>query len=49
MQRKTGISELCLQDPQPVDGILSSDRKNQGLGIELNDAVVMRSPHVVIK
>jgi len=40
--------ELCLQDPQPINGKFTVT-ETPGLGIELNDAVVMRSPHVLVK
>lgn len=40
--------ELCVQDPQPVKGFFQAPDA-PGLGIELNDDVVMRSPHVSIK
>jgi L-alanine-DL-glutamate epimerase-like enolase superfamily enzyme len=40
--------ELCIQDPQPVDGFFEVTEV-PGLGIELNDAIVKRSPHVLIK
>jgi len=40
--------ELCIQDLQPINGqFYVSDAP--GLGIELNDEVVKRSPHVEIK
>ena len=45
---KTFNRELCIQDLQPVNGYFQvSDAP--GLGIELNDAVVMKSPRVVVK
>tara|TARA_R110000803_G_scaffold41461_4_gene89109 strand:+ start:13941 stop:15125 length:1185 start_codon:yes stop_codon:yes gene_type:complete len=37
--------ELCLQDPQPVDGFFQVSEA-PGIGIELNDEVVKRSPNV---
>ncbi|WP_192483390.1 MULTISPECIES: mandelate racemase/muconate lactonizing enzyme family protein [Cysteiniphilum] len=40
--------ELCLQDPQPVNGFFEVS-ETPGLGIELNDEVVMKSPRMVIK
>ena len=40
--------ELCIQDPQPVNGFFQAPDV-PGLGIELNDEVVMKSPHVEIK
>ena len=40
--------ELCLQDPQPVNGFFEVS-ETPGLGIELNDGVVMKSPRMVIK
>lgn len=39
--------ELCLQDPQPVKGYFQAPN-TPGLGIELNDEVVKRSPHVEV-
>ena len=39
--------ELCVQDPQPVNGRITVP-DTPGLGIELNDAVVMRSPRIVV-
>ncbi|MDN3652023.1 mandelate racemase/muconate lactonizing enzyme family protein [Thalassotalea ponticola] len=39
--------ELCVQDLQPVNGFFQvSDAP--GLGIELNDEIVYRSPHLVV-
>ena len=40
--------ELCIQDPQPVDGFFQAP-DIPGIGIELNDEVVKRSPHVLVK
>ena len=40
--------ELCLQDPQPVDGFFQVTEV-PGIGIELNDKVVKKSPNVTIK
>ncbi|WP_151192920.1 mandelate racemase/muconate lactonizing enzyme family protein [Cysteiniphilum sp. JM-1] len=40
--------ELCLQDPQPVNGFFEVS-ETPGLGIELNNEVVMKSPRMVIK
>jgi L-alanine-DL-glutamate epimerase-like enolase superfamily enzyme len=40
--------ELCLQDPQPVAGFFHVSEE-PGLGIELNDEVVMKSPRVEVK
>ena len=40
--------ELCLQDPQPVDGFFQVTEV-PGIGIELNDAIVKKSPNVTIK
>lgn len=40
--------ELCIQDPQPVDGFFQVTEV-PGIGIELNDEVVMRSPHMEVK
>lgn len=45
---KSWNRELCLQDPQPVDGYFVCP-DTPGLGIELNDEVVNRSPKVEIK
>ncbi|WP_018694545.1 mandelate racemase/muconate lactonizing enzyme family protein [Algicola sagamiensis] len=39
--------ELCLQDPQPNNGMIQAP-DTPGLGIELNDEIVMRSPRVVV-
>ncbi len=40
--------ELCIQDPQPVDGFFQVSEA-PGIGIELNDEIVMRSPRMEIK
>ncbi|WP_440992656.1 mandelate racemase/muconate lactonizing enzyme family protein [Cysteiniphilum litorale] len=40
--------ELCLQDPQPVNGFFEVS-ETAGLGIELNDEVVLKSPRMIIK
>ncbi|WP_415895685.1 mandelate racemase/muconate lactonizing enzyme family protein [Neptuniibacter sp. PT34_22] len=40
--------ELCIQDPQPVDGFFQVSEE-PGIGIELNDEVVMRSPRIEVK
>jgi len=40
--------ELCLQDPQPVDGFFQVTEV-PGIGIELNDVVVKRSPHITVR
>ncbi|TLU67180.1 mandelate racemase/muconate lactonizing enzyme family protein [Thalassotalea litorea] len=40
--------ELCIQDPQPVNGYFQVSEA-PGLGIELNDSVVYRSPHMEVK
>tara|TARA_B110000438_G_C15154733_1_gene369124 strand:- start:23 stop:493 length:471 start_codon:yes stop_codon:yes gene_type:complete len=40
--------ELCLQDPQPKNGFFEVSEE-PGLGIELNDEIVMRSQRVEIK
>ncbi|MFT4994017.1 MAG: galactonate dehydratase [Paraglaciecola sp.] len=40
--------ELCLQDPQPVNGFFEVSEE-PGIGIDLNDEVVYRSPHMEIK
>lgn len=40
--------ELCLQDPQPEKGIFKVS-ETPGLGIELNDDICKRSPHVIVK
>jgi len=39
--------ELCIQDPQPKDGYISVSEE-PGIGIELNDDIVYRSPHMTI-
>ena len=39
--------ELCIQDPQPVDGFFQVS-ETPGIGIELNDEVVKRSPNVTV-
>jgi L-alanine-DL-glutamate epimerase-like enolase superfamily enzyme len=36
-----------LQDPQPINGFFQVTEV-PGLGIELNDEVVKRSPHVTV-
>ncbi|WP_415899002.1 mandelate racemase/muconate lactonizing enzyme family protein [Neptuniibacter sp. QD48_11] len=40
--------ELCVQDPQPVDGFFQVSEE-PGIGIELNDEVVKRSPRIEVK
>jgi L-alanine-DL-glutamate epimerase-like enolase superfamily enzyme len=40
--------ELCLQDPQPVSGFFEVSEE-PGIGIDLNDEVVYRSPHMEVK
>jgi L-alanine-DL-glutamate epimerase-like enolase superfamily enzyme len=40
--------ELCLQDLQPQNGFFKVSEQ-PGLGIELNDAVVRRSPHQIVR
>ena len=40
--------ELCIQDPQPVDGFFQAPDV-PGIGIELNDEIVKRSPHMEVK
>ncbi len=40
--------ELCIQDPQPVNGYMEVSEE-PGIGIELNDEVVYRSPHMEVK
>ncbi|NVK42545.1 MAG: mandelate racemase/muconate lactonizing enzyme family protein [Oceanospirillaceae bacterium] len=40
--------ELCIQDYQPVNGIFEAPDA-PGLGIDLNDEVVLRSPRVEVK
>lgn len=40
--------ELCIQDPQPVEGFFQVSEA-PGIGIELNDEVVMRSPRIEVK
>jgi L-alanine-DL-glutamate epimerase-like enolase superfamily enzyme len=42
------IKEICQTNFQPVDGLFAIPEQ-PGLGIELNDAVVNKSPHVVVK
>ena len=45
---KSWNRELCIQDYQPVNGqFVVPDLP--GIGIELNDEIVKRSPHVVVK
>ncbi|MGB1353965.1 MAG: mandelate racemase/muconate lactonizing enzyme family protein, partial [Glaciecola sp.] len=45
---KSWNRELCIQDYQPVNGqFVVPDLP--GIGIELNDELVKRSPHVVVK
>ncbi len=44
---KTFNRELCLQDPQPINGYFYVS-ETPGLGIELNDDIVYRSPHTTI-
>jgi L-alanine-DL-glutamate epimerase-like enolase superfamily enzyme len=39
--------ELCLQDPQPVNGFFEVS-ETPGIGIELNDEIVKRSPNVTV-
>jgi galactonate dehydratase len=39
--------ELCLQDPQPVNGFIEAP-DTPGLGIDLNDEIVYRSPHMTV-
>lgn len=39
--------ELCLQDPQPKNGVFKVTEV-PGIGIELNDEIVKRSPHVKV-
>ncbi|OAJ35524.1 mandelate racemase/muconate lactonizing enzyme family protein [Piscirickettsia salmonis] len=45
---KTFNRALCLQDLQPVNGFFSAPSA-PGLGIELNDEVMMKSPRLEIK
>jgi len=45
---KSWNRELCLQDPQPVNGKFKVSEE-PGIGIELNDEIVYRSPHMTIK
>lgn len=45
---KTFNRELCLQDLQPVNGFFTAPSA-PGLGIELNDEVIMKSPRLEIK
>jgi len=40
--------ELCIQDPQPVNGFFEVSEE-PGIGIELNDEVVYRSPNMEVK
>ena len=40
--------ELCIQDPQPVNGFFDVSEE-PGIGIELNDEVVYRSPNMEVK
>ncbi|MGH1462035.1 MAG: mandelate racemase/muconate lactonizing enzyme family protein [Neptuniibacter sp.] len=40
--------ELCIQDPQPIDGFFQAPDV-PGIGIELNDEVVNRSPRIEVK
>ena len=40
--------ELCIQDPQPVNGFFEVTEV-PGLGIELNDKIVYRSPNMEVK
>ena len=39
--------ELCIQDPQPVNGYIEAP-DTPGIGIELNDEIVYRSPHMTV-
>jgi len=39
--------ELCIQDPQPVNGFIEAP-DTPGIGIVLNDEVVYRSPHMTV-
>ncbi len=45
---KSWNRELCLQDPQPVNGYFEVSEA-PGIGIELNDEVIMRSPRIEVK
>ncbi|MFT4747429.1 MAG: galactonate dehydratase, partial [Congregibacter sp.] len=40
--------ELCIQDPQPVNGFFEVTEV-PGIGIELNDKIVYRSPNMEVK
>ncbi|AEE23586.1 MULTISPECIES: mandelate racemase/muconate lactonizing enzyme family protein [Paraglaciecola] len=40
--------ELCIQDPQPVNGFFEVT-ETPGIGIDLNDEIVYRSPHMEVK
>ena len=40
--------ELCIQDPQPVNGFFEVSEE-PGIGIELNDELVYRSPNMQVK
>ena len=45
---KSWNRELCIQDPQPKNGIFKVS-ETPGIGIELNDDVVKRSPNITVK
>lgn len=45
---KSWNRELCIQDPQPQNGFFQVSEL-PGIGIELNDEVVQRSPHMSIR
>ena len=44
---KSWNRELCIQDPQPVNGFIEAP-DTPGIGIELNDEVVYRSPNMSV-
>ncbi len=44
---KSWNRELCIQDPQPKDGYICVSEE-PGIGIELNDDIVYRSPHMTV-
>ena len=45
---KPGNRELCVQDLQPENGSFTIP-DSPGLGVELNDAVIAKSPCVIVK
>ncbi|WP_218352301.1 mandelate racemase/muconate lactonizing enzyme family protein [Alteromonas lipotrueiana] len=44
---KSWNRELCIQDPQPENGYISAP-DTPGIGIELNDDIVYRSPNMTV-